>query len=195
MELVLNDFIALTFKKPEALSSRMMFDGKLRLLESVGFLPTEIVAAFREVNTRRNRIAHDLHAEVPDTIARDLVRSVDSSLVRAMWNVLYNDGENREMQTPEGELRMWFYGVVQAAAYVLLRRRFDKAHGESLLVAEVYLRVGKDLTGDPEEDRRRADERHGIPRRPEPSDVWYRQAELSRAWGDPPAWSVPIARN
>lgn len=194
MELVLNDFIAASFQKPEALGTRMMFDGKLRLCDSLDLIPPEIIAAFKEVNKRRNKIAHDLHAEVPDTIAKDLVRSVDSPLIKKMWSTLYKDGRNRDMQTPEAELRMWFYGVVQAAGFVLLRHRFNKANQAALIAYHLYPKTSENLTGDEVEDHQRAEKYAGVPRRPQPADVWFRQVELSYPYGDPPAWPVPIER-
>ncbi|MFJ6359236.1 hypothetical protein [Pseudarthrobacter oxydans] len=170
LETVLNDFLEAAAQDAKPLK-QMGFAAKVNVCEAFGLVPPPLCKAFREINRRRNLLAHELHASFgDDSLAEMLAHSAPQS--RASYEAMLNHLPG-DMDSPEGRLTFWYFAVIMDAGYSLLLRRWHDEHqSEHAAFAAIRLieeKLGGRIRSD-EEVRKEVN----LPDPPDPRDVWYR---------------------
>jgi hypothetical protein len=181
LETVLNDVLEAAAKDAKPLNlERMAFSSKVNLCEAFGLLPPSLCKAFRDINKRRNILAHELHASFgDDSLADMLTHSAPGT--RAAYEAML-DYLPKDRDPLEGRLTFWFFAVIMDAGYSLLMHRWHNEH-QSEHAAFAAIRVVEEKFG----GRVRTDEEVrkevNLPEPPGPRDVWYRgsRGELAAA--------------
>lgn len=170
LETVLNDFIETATQDAKPLG-RMSFAAKVNLCEAFGLVPPPLCKAFRDINKRRNLLAHNLHASFGDDSLAEML-TYAAPQTRASYEAML-DHLPDDMDSPEGRLTFWFFAVIMDAGYSLLMRRWHDEHQPEHL-AFAAIRVVEEKFG----GRIRSDEEVrkevNLPEPPDPRDVWYR---------------------
>jgi hypothetical protein len=179
LETVLNDVIEAATQDAKPLHlERMAFSSKVNLCEAFGLLSPSLCKAFRDINKRRNLLAHELHASFGDDSLADMLTHSEPR-TRAAYEAML-DHLPEDMDSPEGRLTYWFFAVIMDAGCSLLMRRWHDEH-QSEHAAFAAIRVVEEQFG----GRVRTDEEVrkevNLPEPPHPRDVWYRGSRVDLA--------------
>lgn len=172
LETVLNDFLEAATRDARPLKlDRMAFSAKVNLCEAFGLIPPPLCKAFREINKRRNLLAHELHASFgDDSFAEVLEHSAPQT--RATYEAMLKHLPG-DMDSPEGRLTFWFFAVIMDAGFRLLLHSWHEEH-RSEHAAFAAIRIVEEQFGRrPRSDEEVRKEVH-LPDPPDAGDVWYR---------------------
>lgn len=178
LETVLNDFLETAAQDAKPLNlERMNFAAKVNLCEAFGLIPLPLCKAFREINKRRNLLAHKLHASFDDDSLAEILAS-SAPRTRGSYEAMLNHLPE-DMNSPEGRLTFWYFAVIMEAGYNLLLRRWHDEY-QSEHAAFAAIRVIEEKFGGPIRSDEEARREVNLPNPPDPRDVWYRGSRRTR---------------
>lgn len=74
VEATMSGLLSRSLEKPEALDdARLSFSQTLALCDAMGLIPSDLIPVLRRLNKLRNRVAHNLDAELAESDQRELV--------------------------------------------------------------------------------------------------------------------------
>lgn len=170
LERALDDFLVAACKDPKPLKlERMAFSSKVNLCEAFGLIPAAVCHSFRQINKRRNVLAHHLEGSV-DVATLDELVTQSTPQVAAAYAAMVED-DSTQSATVARKLTLWFFAVLMDVGYGLLLYRYrNKYHAEHTAFAAVRIieeKFGREPATD-EEVRKRVN----LPEPPDPRDVW-----------------------
>jgi hypothetical protein len=115
LEAFLIELVTRSLAKPAALDlDRLNFPSKLGLAVALGVVPELAFPALKSINSLRNRLAHNLNAELTDSDARRLV--AEMQFVRSASALASIDplGPAQQIALCAIVLQAWMNGVVEA---------------------------------------------------------------------------------
>jgi len=172
LETVLNDFLKAAAQDARPLKlDRMAFSAKVNLCEAFGLIPPPLCRAFREINRRRNLLAHELHASFGDDSFAEILE-YSAPQARAAYEAMRKHLPG-DMDSPEGRLTFWFFAVIMNAGYRLLLHRWHEEH-RSEHAAFTAIRIVEEQFGRPPQSDEEVRKKVCLPDPPDPRDVWYR---------------------
>lgn len=171
LEIILNDVLEAATKDAKPLNlERMTFSSKVNLCEAFGLLSPSLCKGFRDINKRRNVLAHDLHASFDSESLADMLRH-SAPRTRAAYEATL-DHLPEDMDSPEGRLTHWFFAVIMEAGYSLLMRQWQEEHRPEH-AAFAAIRVVEKKFGRPARTDEEVRKEVKLPEPPHPRDVWY----------------------
>jgi len=172
LEKVLEDVLETAAENVEPLKlERMTFSAKVNLCEAFGLIPRPLCKAFREVNRRRNVLAHDLHASFGHDSLPAIVEHLPSQTRSVYEAMIATLGENAE--SAEHRLEFWFLAVVMETGHGILLRRWRNEYS-SEHAAFAGVRAVEDMFKESPRSDEEIRKEVRLPAPPSPRDVFYR---------------------
>lgn len=133
LERLLDDFLTVAADPPEGLGlNRMTFANKLRLCKAFALLPEDYCQIFKKVNSIRNKLAHELTAEIENDITQTLLDGSRHDL-RSAYEAMDDGTLPPEFDLPQGQLKRWFIAMIIAVGYMILKHEYEKTYRPEII--------------------------------------------------------------
>lgn len=184
LERLLEDFLTVATDHPGELGlDRMTFANKLRLCRAFGLLPEDYCKVFKKVNSIRNKIAHELTAEIEEGVTETLLGESGPRL-RAGYSAMDDGTLTSGLYLPSGRLNRWFVAMVLDVGYKILQHEYEKTY-QSELVGLAAIDVAEELFDRKPISTKEAYARVNLPYPPHPRNVLKSGPPTDIEWPPP----------
>lgn len=180
VEKYLTDLIRGALPEPTALKmDRMGFAQKVQLSVALGVVSESDAQALRTINTIRNKLAHDLHAE-PTTADIDLLVQQITEPSVEVYRVLLDEHEGQP--TDNQRLECFVHSTIALLEWKRMNRSYEDHNQGALSTYRMVRAVSEQVGREIDDATLRA--KYGVPDRPDSRDIWLRSDQASSAASD-----------